>query len=46
MRTGQMKAEIGYTSSHLGMNVDVKVKWKAHIKKKKDELEIRRRRNI
>jgi hypothetical protein len=25
------------------MNLDVRLKWKAHIKKKKDELEIKRR---
>jgi hypothetical protein len=25
------------------MNLDVRLKWKAHIKKKRDELEIRRR---
>jgi hypothetical protein len=29
-------------AKYLGMNLDVRLKWKAHIKKKKDELEIRR----
>jgi hypothetical protein len=30
-------------AKYPGMNLDVRLKWKAHIKKKKDELEIRRR---
>jgi hypothetical protein len=30
-------------AKYLGMNLDVGLKWKAHIKKKKDELKIRRR---
>jgi hypothetical protein len=27
---------------YLGVNLDVRLKWKQHLKKKKDELEIRR----
>jgi hypothetical protein len=30
-------------AKYLGMNLDVRLKWKTHIKKKKDELEIIRR---
>jgi hypothetical protein len=30
-------------AKYLGLNLDVRLKWKAHIKKKKDKLKIRRK---
>lgn len=31
-------------AKYLGMNLDAKLRWKTHIKKKREELEIKRRK--
>ena len=31
----------GNTAKYLGMNLDAKLRWKAHVKKKREELELR-----
>jgi hypothetical protein len=44
--TNNQKVPYANTAKYLGMTLDAKLRWKAHVKKKKEELELRYKKCI